>query len=123
MEVLTEENRNTVKEALEFYKKIRGKIPEALPFWPLGLAKDGDDWMALGLDFGERKLIAVWRIKGTECCDLPIPACKDKELSVKTAFPKEDRKCRTIWNSQAGVISVYLPEMGTARILEVNNRK
>ena len=38
-----------IKEAYAFYRENRKKTPVSLPFWPLGLAKDKDAWMAVGL--------------------------------------------------------------------------
>lgn len=54
MGVLTEDKKAIVKEELEYYKNFRQEIPHSLPFWPLGLASDGDDWMALGLKGGKK---------------------------------------------------------------------
>jgi alpha-galactosidase len=36
---LSPRRRELVKEALDYYKRIRGDIPVALPFWPLGLPR------------------------------------------------------------------------------------
>ena len=132
MEVLAEDKKEIVREALNFYKQIRAYIPNSLPFWPLGLAKDGDDWMSLGLacekasgsgDQGYtstgNRLLAVWRLGGTEECELPIPELKGKDMQVKVAFPVEDTACQVSWDKEKAVIRVRLPEEKTARILEI----
>ena len=120
MEVLVEDKKDIVREELAFYKSIRRDIPKALPFWPLGLAKDGDDWMSMGLDWENRQVIAVWRIKGEDTCELPIAKYKGKEVHVKVAFPAEDKACKVTWDADKGVVKVMLPEEKTARIIQIN---
>jgi alpha-galactosidase len=124
MGVLSEEKRAIVKEELDFYKTIRKEIPKALPFWPLGLAKEGDDWMSLGLRLENGNiLLAVWRIKGeNDTCTLPIPACKGQELAAQTAFPAGDSQCKTAWDSTSGSLTVTLPQERMARILTIQVR-
>jgi alpha-galactosidase len=41
--------RTLVADALAAYKRIRGGIAAAVPFWPLGLPGWTDSWIALGL--------------------------------------------------------------------------
>jgi alpha-galactosidase len=123
MGVLSEEKRAIVKEELDFYKTIRKEIPAALPFWPLGLAKDGDDWISLGLRLENGNiLLAVWRIAGDDTCILPIPACQGRHLDIQAAFPAGDERCRTSWDPQSGDLTVTLPEEGMARILTIHIR-
>ena len=120
MELLSEEKKNIVRQGLAFYKGIREEIPKSLPFWPLGLAKEGDDWMALGMDAAERKLLAVWRIGGAESCEIPLAKYIGKELQVIVAFPQIDQKCKMEWNKESGMLKVTLPKEKMARILELN---
>ena len=122
MEVLAEDKKDIVREEFDFYRKIRQDIPKALPFWPIGLAKDGDDWMSMGLDWEDRRVIAIWRIKGKDTCELPLPKYKGKDIQVKVAFPTGDLACTATWNSDRGVIEVMLPEEKTARILEITGK-
>ena len=119
MGVLAEDKKDIVREELRYYKEIRKEIPNALPFWPLGLAKDGDDWMALGLDCRGRQILAVWRIKGEEMCELPLPGYKGKELNARVVFPAGDDRCHLEWDSEAAILRVHMPEEKMARILEL----
>lgn len=131
MGVLAEDKKDIVREEFAYYRKIRSQIPEATPFWPLGLAKDGDDWMSVGLAMSSpddsvdvpemegKKVLAVWRIKGEDTCELPLPECKGKELQVKVAFPAGDDACKLAWDSGKGILRVTLPEKEMARILEI----
>ena len=118
MGVLAEDKKAIVKEELEYYKNFRQEIPHSLPFWPLGLATDGDDWMALGLKGGKKNRLAVWHIKGDKTCFLPLKEFQGQDLTVTVAFPKADKKCKLVWDKENGVLEVNLPEDGMARILE-----
>lgn len=118
MGVLAADKKEIVKEELGYYKKIRQEIPHMLPFWPLGLAHDGDDWMALGLKGETTNRLAVWHIQGENQCSLLLKDFQGKDLSVKIAFPKGDEKCKITWKKEEGILDVELPEDGMARILE-----
>ena len=116
---LPEELKDIIREQFAFYKSIRRDIPNALPFWPLGLAGEGDDWIALGLDFGDCLRIALWRLGGDETCGLPLPKYTGKDLQVKVAFPAADTACQHSWSKETGILDVILPQKETARILEI----
>lgn len=119
MGVLAQDKKEIVKQELELYKTLRKSIPSALPFWPLGLAKDGDDWMSLGLDCNEKSYLAIWHLLGDCNCELPLPKYKGKDLTVKVAFPSDDKKCKFEWNKEDGILKVNLPEEKMARLLEI----
>ncbi|MUT66961.1 alpha-galactosidase [Paenibacillus sp. NEAU-GSW1] len=111
-----------VKEALDYYKTIRADIPEALPFWPLGLPKQQDDWISFGLRAGNRVYVAVWRLAGGEKeVRLPLSAFKGKEASSqRCAYPADTRGTSSQWNAEAGTLVVRLPEPRTARLFELD---
>lgn len=119
MGVLAQDKKEIVKEQLAYYKTIRKDIPQARPFWPLGLAKEGDDWMSLGMDMGEKIMLAVWHIKGNHSCELPLLQWKGKELNINVAFPKNDTCCGLQWDKENGRLKVTLPEEKMARLLEI----
>ena len=116
---LPESHKSIIGEQYAYYKSFREEIPNALPFWPLGLAADGDDWMALGLDFGSCLRIALWHLDGENTCILPLSQYKGKELHPVIGFPKEDTACHIHWNKEAGQLEVTFPHSNMARILEI----
>lgn len=118
MGVLAADKKAIVKEELDYYKQMRQDIPKSIPFWPLGLAKDEDDWMALGLKGGEKNYLAVYHMQGETTCKLPLKEWKGKELDVKVAFPASDSSCKVQWHAEEGMLEVTLPEEEMARILE-----
>jgi len=116
---LPETHKAIIQEQYALYKAIRKDIPNALPFWPLGLASDGDDWISLGLDFGNCLRIAVWRLAGSDTCRLPLSRYTGRELAAKVAFPCGDTDCHLSWDKESGILEVTLPEKEMARILEI----
>ncbi|WP_256759345.1 glycoside hydrolase family 36 protein [Cohnella sp. WQ 127256] len=116
---LSPRRRELVKEALDYYKTIREDIREALPFWPLGLPTQQDDWVSFGLRREDRLYLAVWRISGEEpTMTLPIKQLKGQELAVRCAYPQAHH-CEWSWNAEAGELVVHLPEVKTARLFEI----
>lgn len=119
MGVLAEDKKDIVREEFKYYRKLRNEIPQSIPYWPLGLAHDGDDWMSLGLKMPARDVLAIWRIKGSETCELPLPEYKGKTPDIRIAFPENDDKCIFTWDSVEGILHVTMKEE-MARILEIN---
>lgn len=118
MGTLAEEKKAIVKEELEYYKSIRQDIPRALPFWPLGLARDGDGWMSLGLGTERKIYLAVWRLEGEDTCSLPISGATGKNARWKVAFPAGDHVCSFAWQEEEGVLKVKMQQKNMARIFE-----
>ncbi|CAM4287147.1 glycoside hydrolase family 36 protein [Paenibacillus tarimensis] len=115
---LSPRRRALVKEALDYYKTIRGDIREALPFWPLGMPKPQDDWISLGLRRADRMYIAVWRTGGSASeVSLPLPQLSGRELNVRCAYP-EGGICGLQWDAAEGILKIELPGAPAARLIE-----
>lgn len=120
---LSQERKELVKEALDYYKLIRRDLRQALPFWPLGLSKFEDEWVCLGLRTEQKIFVAVWRREGNQKdCILPIPYAENKKAAVKCAYPKYE-ECAYAWNEAAGTLSVSLPKQYSARLFEIHLEK
>jgi alpha-galactosidase len=116
---LSPRRRELVKEALDYYKSIRHHIPQALPFWPLGLPKQQDEWICLGLRHEDAIYLAVWRIHGESTeISLSLPQLQGKRLEICCAYP-QSFDCRWSWSEGEGLLKVTLPETKTARLLEI----
>lgn len=122
LDILSEKAKSIIQENFNFYREYRKCIPESKPFWPLGLAKEGDEWMCLGMQCEERVLLAVWRIGGAEHVEISLSKYLGKDLGVKVAFPENDVECKTVWNSEKATLKVTLPQEKMARIIEVFHR-
>ncbi len=116
---LTEERKVLVKEALDYYKTIRGDIRTSLPFWPLGLSAFSDTWVSLGLQTEKKLYIAVWRRNSeTDTCVLPLPGLSSPVAEVKCAYPSY-KECEYLYNKENNSLSVRLPKTFTARLFEI----
>ncbi|MBQ8357353.1 MAG: alpha-galactosidase [Clostridia bacterium] len=69
----SDEVRALVSEGIALYKTYRHLIPDAVPFYPLGLPGYHDDWLCLGLRSDDRSLLALWRMGGeTDAVTVPL---------------------------------------------------
>lgn len=119
MACISDERKNLVKEALDYYKTMRIDIKTALPFWPLGLSKFSDSWVSLGLRTEKKLYIAVWRRNGkSDTCVLPIKYTGNKKVTVKCTYPSF-KECNYSWNDVNKSLTVRLPKAYTARIFEI----
>jgi alpha-galactosidase len=116
---LSPRRRELVKEALDYYKTIRADIPEAVPFWPIGLPTQQADWISFGLRRDDRIYLAVWRIAGGNSeIKLPLDGLVGKGVDVKCAYPLESDS-EVSWHSADGYLVVRLPNIRTARLFEL----
>lgn len=121
---LSPRRRELVKEALDYYKTIRGDIRESLPFWPLGLPKAQDEWISFGLRRGDRAYVAVWRIGGDASeAVLPIAGLAGADAEARIAYPSASGDSRVAWDAAAGALRVELPQAKTARLIELTIKR
>lgn len=109
-----------VKEALDVYKKIRGDIKTALPFWSLGLSKFSDEWVSLGLKCEGKAYLAVWRRESAkDTCELPVDFLKGKDVKIECIYPSfsEDKFA---FNKNTGAVTVRLEKQYTARLFKLS---
>lgn len=77
-----------VKEGIAVYKMLRSDIPDARPFWPLGLASYQDEWIAFGLKRNDHAYLAVWKRMAEE--DTENAALrKEKETTKQIPLPED----------------------------------
>lgn len=109
-----------IKDGMTVYKEIRGDLKTALPFWPLGLPKWHDQWLALGLVAARKAYLAVWRRGGDETVTLPLTRWKGTDgLRAVLLYPaslEADAK----WDGQEGNLHVWLPSSVSARLFRLD---
>ena len=117
---LSQERKELVKEALDYYKIIRSDIANGLPFWPIGLSSFADGWVSLGMKAETKSYVAVWRRDSGDSTHIfPIEHLKGKEISVRCAYPSYT-ECDFVWNKEPGTLSVSLEKPYCARLFELS---
>lgn len=120
---LSKERKALIKEGIDYYKSIRRDIKKALPFWPLGLADNRDEWLCSGLKTDKKAYLAVWRRGGSdEDINIPLSHILEGEsLSVRLAYPDkaQENNCTFSYLEEEKklYISFFQPVM--ARIFEI----
>lgn len=108
-----------VQEGLTLYKQIRRHLGTGLPFWPLGLPKSGDGWIAYGLDCGTRSYLAIWRLGGnTKTCTLRLGQWKTPRTRIRCIFP-ENKVVDLRWDGRRAELVITLTSRFTARLFEI----
>ncbi|MFW5844866.1 MAG: glycoside hydrolase family 36 protein, partial [Planctomycetota bacterium] len=86
---LAPERLAAVQEGIAVYRSIRATIRQAMPCWPLGLPRLGDDWACAGLQHADRLLLAVWRLGAEDAhCAVDLPGWAGAR--VGTLYPASD---------------------------------
>jgi alpha-galactosidase len=107
---MTAEQRGLVAEAVRVYKAIRADLALSVPFWPLGLPRWDDSWVAHGLRAAERSYLLAWRRGGPDAADpgqvtLPVPHLHRTDARAEVLFGTG----QTEWSPAAGALTVTLP--------------
>ena len=109
---LCENSFNLVQEGIACYKQIRNDLPNAIPFYPLGIPKHGDSIICLALRCSECTRIAVWCFD-SDYRNIHIPLdCK----STKILYPADSKT--TVLKTNGG-IAVNFSSAYTAAIIEI----
>ncbi len=83
--LLSAQNKALVKEAVEFYKSIRHKIPDLKPFFPLGLIHFESEFSACGYHSDGKMYICITRLGNSESVTMTLPKSAE---DCKIVYPK-----------------------------------
>lgn len=117
--------RALVAEGIAVYKQIRAEIARSVPFWPLGLPRWEDSWIALGLRAPTTSYLTVWH-RGTRPgtggdppqLTLPVPALRDQPVSASILYPRAAGVAAR-WNATQGAVIVTMPRTPSACVLSL----
>jgi len=100
-----------VAEAVSVAKQLSSDIRRATPFWPLGLPRWDDPWVALGLATDDSHYLAVWsRDIGNPQTELDLRGRGIRPgESARTVFPRSLPGWQTEWNEESGTLRVTNP--------------
>ncbi|WP_217591747.1 glycoside hydrolase family 36 protein [Cohnella sp. GbtcB17] len=115
---LDSERKALVAEGIAVYKTIRSELRRATPFWPLGIPRFGDGWIALGMRSGHRAFMTVWRLNGPyDTADLPLAELGGDAASVRCLYPAAEAVPLEL-DVNRRQLRVTLCRPYTARVLE-----
>jgi len=128
LDLLSKKQLALVCDGMAVYKSIRGDIAASVPFWPLGLPKWHDTWLAAGLRIvegsaagtspgGAKCYLAVWRRGGEKpSCRMPVRGfSKGENVSVRLLYPV-DFPVETAWDASSSSLHVTMPPKTCARL-------
>jgi alpha-galactosidase len=129
---MSREQRELVAEAVRVHKGLRGALASAVPFWPLGLPRWTDPWIALGLRTPRASYLTVWRRgpfdggSGPWAGDqpritLPVPHLRGQRVAADVLYPRSTGAGVT-WEAGAGTLSVQLPRFPSACLIRLGAR-
>jgi alpha-galactosidase len=120
---MTRQQCELVAAAIQVYKEsVRPVIPGATPFWPLGLPRWSDPWVALGLRAPGVSHLTVWRRgphAGTgNSVTFPLPHLRGAQVNAQVLYPPQ-AGADTSWDEPTGRLTVTLPRLPSACLLQV----
>ena len=111
----------TVVEAIELYKSIRGDVGNSDPVWPWGLPGINDDWLTLAQRNHSRTLLGVWRRSGLETeRTIELPWLAGPTSSARIIFPSGSGG-HIAWQTASGTLRVELPRAPMAVLIELTS--
>ena len=145
---MTDRQRRLVADAVDVYKQIRSDLPDAVPFWPLGLPRWTDSWLALGMRTASVTYLIVWhrgRFAGLAGPDpgtspaahaitdpaaiaptdparlaIPLAALRGNGIAAETLYPRAGRP-RLSWHASLGELTVTLPGTPAACLIRIKH--
>lgn len=86
--LLSEEQFAVLKNGVDLYKSVRKEIPELVPFYPLGAAHFGDEWMVCGFRGEATDYLCIKHLCGADgSIDLPLD-CSEYE-KIEQIYPQK----------------------------------
>ena len=86
--LLSAEQFAVLKNGVDLYKSIRSEIPELVPFYPLGVSRFGDEWMACGFRGERADYICVKRLCGADSVKIPLDC--GQYTHIEPIYPAEN---------------------------------
>jgi alpha-galactosidase len=116
--------RELVAEAVRVYKEsLRQAIARSVPFWPLGLPRWDDSWVALGLRAPDSSHVAVWHRghdvdEGSGTATLPLPHLRGARVTPRVIYPRH-AGAEAGWDAERGMLTVSLQNPPAACVLRL----
>jgi alpha-galactosidase len=133
LDKMSEPQLALVAAALKVYKRIRSALSCAVPFWPLGLPRWTDTWLALGMRAPEATYVLAWRrghLVGAsppgertspERMVLPVSHLRNTDVTSELLYPALDGVAAR-WEQALGGLIVELSRVPSACLVELRPR-
>jgi alpha-galactosidase len=115
--------RELVAAAVRVYKSVRSDLAAAVPFWPLGLPRWTDSWIALGMRAPGASYLTVWHrgASGSAAADpcevsLPVPHLRGRPAAAKLLYP-DASQVSIGWDPVDGKLAVSAPRTPMACLI------
>ena len=123
LDLMTSSQQQLVAEAIRTYKGIRADIPDALPFWPLGLPSWTDEWISFGLRGHHGTYLLVWRRPADSSAapaeNVAIPLdLRARQTSPRVIYPASD--AQVTLNAGGAILEVRLPRAPSACLIALD---
>jgi len=121
LDKMTPSQRSLVSEAVTVFKGIRRDVAVSVPFWPLGLPRWTDSWIALGLRAPSASYLTVWRRPGTGSPDtavLPLQHLRGRAVRPRIRYPAAS-SAEVSWDPESATMSVRIPEAPAACVIQI----
>ena len=133
---MSEPQREQVAEAVRVYKEsLRPSIAESVPFWPIGLPRWTDQWVALGLRAPGISHLAVWRrgsLQGSNSAEgateadghgagtltMRVPHLRGMRLTPRVLYPRQ-AAAEASWDAARGALTIAAPGVPSACVLRL----
>ncbi|MGM1061611.1 glycoside hydrolase family 36 protein [Saccharothrix sp. Mg75] len=107
VDLMDEDRRALVREAVAAHKALRPEIARSTPFWPLGLTSRPGPWVAAGLR-GAATHLALWRLPDAPPdVALPVPHLRGRSAEVTPVFPLSAPSWDFGWDAAGGVLRAH----------------
>ncbi|MFE7854930.1 glycoside hydrolase family 36 protein [Streptomyces sp. NPDC057403] len=117
-----------VRAGLSVYKELRHRIPDSLPYWPLGLPGWEDSWIAFGRRGTDADWLTLWRraaAPGDDAGDstrtVPLDHLRGARVTPTVLYPAT-ADASAAWDAAHGRLTVSLPRPDTAVLLRLDAR-
>jgi alpha-galactosidase len=145
LDQMTEAQQKLVAEAVRVYKDLRADLASAVPFWPLGLPRWNDSWLALGMRppatpghaeapaHADISYLVVWHRGALDGIPtntstkphadpvettVPLQYLRGHRAIAEVLYPPQARAGVT-WSSDTGQLTVALPTTPTACLIRL----
>jgi hypothetical protein len=112
---MTADEVGLVRSAVSAHRDILDDLKTSTPFWPLGLPRWTDDWIALGLATPTSRYLTVWH-RSAGPAELTLPLSR---ATVEPVYPDAPDGWTFTWSTDdALTVTVDVPEP-SARVVRL----